>query len=327
MHLSSTLETLPVLVISPYSRCNCRCVMCDIWRGTDVHAFSSKELEQQIASVRKLKIQWVVFSGGEPLMHPDIFRLCQIAREMGARVTILSTGLLLGRNAAEIVDHVDDVIVSMDGPEKIHDRIRRVPGGYQALVAGVARLLEHRPNYQVSGRCTVQRLNCGALVETVADARRAGLRSMSFLAADVHSTAFNRTERLTVLRQSEIAVGMEQLPILDAQIEALIAEGYAGGFVVESPSKLRRIAHHFRCHWNLGKYVAPQCNAPWTSAVIESDGAVRPCFFHPAIGTLRAGEDLINVLNSQRAVEFRSNLDVASNPICRRCVCSLNWTA
>lgn len=327
MHLSPILETLPVLVISPYSRCNCRCVMCDIWRGTDIHAFSSKELERQLASVREMKVQWVVFSGGDPLMHPDIFRLCRMARKIGARVTMLSTGLLLARNAAAIVEDVDDVIVSIDGPEKIHDRIRRVAGAYQTLLAGVAQLLERRPNYQVSGRCTVQRLNCEALLETVTNARQACLRSISFLAADVHSTAFNRAGSLTILRQSEIAVGMEQLPILEAQIEAIITEGDAGGFVLESPSKLRTIAHHFRCHWNLGKYVAPQCNAPWTSAVIESDGAVRPCFFHSAIGTLKTGENLMNVLSSQRAVEFRSNLDVASNPICRRCVCSLNWRA
>ena len=56
------------------------------------------------------------------------------------------------------------------------------------------------------------------------------------------------------------------------------------------------------------------CNAPWTSAVIEADGAVRPCFFHRSIGTLKSGEDLKTILNGPAAREFRSTLDVQSNP-------------
>ncbi len=56
------------------------------------------------------------------------------------------------------------------------------------------------------------------------------------------------------------------------------------GFVVERPAKLRRIAHHFRAHVGQAQHVAPRCNAPWVSAVIEASGEVRPCFFHPGAG-------------------------------------------
>jgi Fe-coproporphyrin III synthase len=68
--------------------------------------------------------------------------------------------------------------------------------------------------------------------------------------------------------------------------------------------------------------VSPRYNAPWASAVVESDGTVRPCFFHKPLGNI--GDDsLREVLNSPRAVRFRSTLNIARNPICRRCVCSL----
>jgi radical SAM protein with 4Fe4S-binding SPASM domain len=70
--------------------------------------------------------------------------------------------------------------------------------------------------------------------------------------------------------------------------------------------------------------VAPRCNAPWVSAAVEADGTVRPCFFHPPIGKVDQRTTLGDVLNSEEAVRFRGSLDVASNPICRRCVCSLN---
>src|SRR5580698_10584018 len=276
MPLTPVIGTLPVLILNPYSRCNCRCVMCDIWKGTSVQEISREELERQLASVADLKVQWVVFSGGEPLMHPDIFALCDLARKLGARVTILSTGLLLARYAMEIIEHADDVIVSLDGPERVHDLIRRVPGAFQALASGVERLLKLKPEYQISGRCTVQQSNCESLLDTVRTAREIGLKSISFLAVDVHSTAFNRPVGLNLLRQSGLAVSVEQIPLLESQLEVIISQGHCGGFVAESPAKLRRIAHHFRCYWNFAKFVAPRCNAPWTSAVVEADGTVRP---------------------------------------------------
>jgi MoaA/NifB/PqqE/SkfB family radical SAM enzyme len=108
-------------------------------------------------------------------------------------------------------------------------------------------------------------------------------------------------------------------------VQALIDGAECGGFVVESPEKLRRIVDHFRAHLQLQLPVAPRCNAPWVSAVLESDGVVRPCFFHRPIGTVGQGASLLEVLNGPEAIRFRQGLDVATNAVCRRCVCSLNW--
>jgi MoaA/NifB/PqqE/SkfB family radical SAM enzyme len=91
---------------------------------------------------------------------------------------------------------------------------------------------------------------------------------------------------------------------------------------VESPAKLRRIATHFRAHAGLEPHVAPRCNAPWVSAVLEANGDVRPCFFHPPIGNASAAS-LLTILNGPAALAFRESLNVAENPVCRRCVCSL----
>ena len=56
--------------------------------------------------------------------------------------------------------------------------------------------------------------------------------------------------------------------------------------------------------------------------VVEADGTVRPCFFHRALGNIRE-KPLLAILNSEQALNFRERLDIASDPICRRCVCSL----
>jgi MoaA/NifB/PqqE/SkfB family radical SAM enzyme len=64
------------------------------------------------------------------------------------------------------------------------------------------------------------------------------------------------------------------------------------------------------------------CNAPWVSAVLEPDGNLRPCFFHPAYGSASGGLD--EVLNAPSAIAFRQSLSVERDETCRRCVCSLN---
>jgi len=109
------------------------------------------------------------------------------------------------------------------------------------------------------------------------------------------------------------------------EVERLIEEFHAdlkSGFVVETPGKLRRIVQHFRAHIGRAENVAPRCNAPWVSAVIESSGDVRPCFFHPAQGNIHR-QAFTEIINSPEALSFRANLDVATNEICKRCVCSL----
>jgi hypothetical protein len=67
-----------------------------------------------------------------------------------------------------------------------------VPGAFNLLAAGVAALHQRNPDFAVSARSTVQSGNGMLLRATVATARNLGLKSISFLAADVSSEAFNR---------------------------------------------------------------------------------------------------------------------------------------
>jgi len=326
MDLTPVLTRLPILILSPHSRCNCRCVMCDIWKVTDAREIGASELERHAASLDGMGVEWAVFSGGEPLMHSDLFRLCAILRSRRIRVTILSTGLLLEKHAQAIAANVDDVIVSLDGPCEVHDRIRRVPGAFLRLAAGVRSIQALRPDIPISARCTIQRLNHSQLRAAIEAARGLGLNGISFLAADLTSTAFNRQEGWTPERQLSVALAPEDLPALESEIESMVRENECGGFVAESPVKLRRIVHHFRAHLGLADPVAPVCNAPWVSVVVEADGVIRPCFFHRPIGKIDAVTSLMDVVNGTEAVRFRASLDVAADSTCRGCVCSLNWT-
>jgi len=323
------IQTLPVLVLFPHNRCNCRCVMCDIWRIRQARELTVRDLEPHLASLRALKVRWVVFSGGEPQMHSDLAALSRMFRAEGIRISLLTAGLLLEPHSGSVAETIDDVIVSLDGPREIHDQIRRVPGAYRRLERGVAAVRERRPEVQIRARTTVQKLNHASLRRTVEAAKKLQLNSISFLAADVTSPAFNRSEGWSQDRQNTVALNSEEVKALDDEIERLISElsqEIASGFVVESAEKLRRIVLHFRAHLGQCPPVAPRCNAPWVSSVIEADGTVRPCFFHSSLGNIHE-KPLMEILNGDEAIRFRRQLDIATDPICQRCVCSLHLEA
>lgn len=320
-----TIRALPVLVIFPHNQCNCRCTMCDIWRIRQAEQLMPADIERHLASFRKLGVRWVVLSGGEPQLNEKWSYLAQVFRSAGSRVTLLTAGLLLEEQARLVVDSVDDVIVSLDGPPPTHNSIRRVPDAYERLANGVDALHRLNPNLSVGARCTVQKANCSFLRATVRSAKKLGLTSISFLAADLTSTAFNRPEGWPPDRAYRVALNNEEVEALQAEVNQLTSEYAAdleSGFVVESAQKLHRIVAHFRAHLGHGQDVAPRCNAPWVSAVIEASGDVRPCFFHSVLGNIHC-HSLEEILNSAEALRFRSNLNVAGNEICKRCVCSL----
>ncbi len=316
---------MPILVLNAHSRCNCRCVMCDIWKRDEAAEITAAKLEGHRESFRRLAVEWVVLTGGEPLMHSDLRSLCIFFRDLNVRITLLTTGLLLARRAEDVATLFDDVIVSLDGPRAVHDAIRRVPGGFNLIQKGVSAVRELCPEMRITSRSTVQRLNYQYLRETVREAKALGLDGISFLAADLTSEAFNRPLVWPAERQNEVALSANDVGNLEREVEALISENaddIRDGYIAERPKKLRSIVTHFKANLGLTDARSPICNAPWVSAVIESNGAVRPCFFHRPIGDLQRGT-LEEIVNGDVARSFRQELDIASNPICRNCVCSL----
>ena len=322
------ITRLPILILFPHSRCNCRCVMCDIWRDTTKTELAASDVARWVDEWRALGVQRVVLSGGEALLHSQLWELCDVLRAADIGITILSTGLLLRRHAAELVLRCDDVVVSLDGPQAIHDAIRNVPRAFERLAEGVAAVKAARASVVVTGRCTVQRSNFSTLRGIVAAAHAIGLDRISFLAADVSSDAFNRPGGWDGERAGSVALEREDLPLLAAEIDALereCAADFASGFIAEAPWKLRqRLGQYFAALLGDAEFFPNRCNAPWVSSVIESDGTVRPCFFQPPLGNIHSSGSLRAVLNSADAVAWRQGLDVQRDAICRKCVCTLS---
>ena len=84
-------------------------------------------------------------TGGEPFLYPGIVELLNYAKARGSVVFIVTNGVKLEQHAEEIVRNGWDLlVVSLDGPEKVHDACRRTDGAYRALVQGIHAVQEWR---------------------------------------------------------------------------------------------------------------------------------------------------------------------------------------
>ncbi len=317
---------LPILTLMPHSRCNCRCVMCDIWKANqNGRELTLEDFEPHLESMARLGVKQVVFSGGEALMHSNLWPFCAALHGMNIKITLLSTGLLLRPRAELVTRWIDEVIVSLDGSQEVHNRIRDIPRAYAKLAEGVAALKAIRNDYPVTGRCVLQRLNFRDLPNIIDAAKAIGLDQISFLPADVSSTAFNRTEPLPGERVSMIALSPEEVEAFGQIVESTFRSHraeFVTRYVAEHPSKIRNMVQYFAAINGQADFPPVRCNAPWVSAVVETNGDVQPCFFHEKIGNIFE-DDLADIINAPESIAFRRSLRVDENPVCRKCVCSL----
>jgi MoaA/NifB/PqqE/SkfB family radical SAM enzyme len=321
------LSTLPIVILMPHSACNCRCVMCDIWKGNhNLKQLTADDIQALMFTLKKLGTQQILMSGGEALLNPNFFRLCEILKQEKIKISLLSTGLTLKKNAANLVRWVDDIILSLDGDEATHDCIRNIPGAFGKMREGIRAIRALKPDFKITCRTVIHRLNYTVWPQIINSARMLGFDQVSFLPADVSSHAFNRQQAWDEPRQHEILLSEEDIDALQMMINNLLiaykAE-FENRFIAESAEKIRNIYYYYAAYHNRNEFPFKKCNAPWVSTVVEADGTVRPCFFHEAYGNIKA-ESLDKIINSETAIDFRKNLDIAMNETCVKCVCFLN---
>lgn len=324
--LTDTIYDMPVLVLMPHSRCNCRCVMCDIWKANnDKKEISEELLSKHIKAFKKLGVKRVALSGGEALMHSNLWKLCWLLKDIGIKISLLSTGITLRAHAADVVKFTDDVIVSLDGSPEIHNQIRNLPSAFSKLAEGVQAIKELEPYFPVTGRCVIQRLNYLHFTDIIATAKSLDLDRISFLAADVSTSAFNRPQPWEEEKIVQVELNEKEV----REFERIVKESfhqftdlYHSKYIAESPEKMMDIVNYYKGLLGMHDFPKKVCNAPWVSAVIESDGEVKPCFFHPSYGNINQG-NFADIINSPSAISFRKKLNMEKDPVCERCVCSL----
>ncbi len=301
--------------------------MCDIWKDNkNLKQLSEQDVSELMTALKKFGTQQVVMSGGEALLNTNFFRLCQILKKENIKISLLTTGLSIKNNADQLLEWVDDLIVSLDGDELLHDAIRNIPNAFKKLREGVKHIKSLQPSYRITARTVIHQINFRQWQAIIDAAAEMGIDEVSFLPADVSSHAFNRQQSWSEPKQNEILISEQQLPELQAVVTALLEVNqhqFSNGFMAESPKKIQDIYQYYAAFYGLNEFPFKKCNAPWVSTVIEADGSVRPCFFHEAIGNIRDAS-LDQLLNSPEAISFRKGLNTHTNSTCAKCVCTLN---
>lgn len=121
-------------VIVPVTyRCNLYCDFC--FASAQKNCRLSMPLsyfENRIAELREMGLEQIIFTGGEALLHPDIYELMTIAKKYKLKTKLLTNGTV--PSILKYTQLVDSAHVSIDGTERTHDRIRGKIGAFERTI-------------------------------------------------------------------------------------------------------------------------------------------------------------------------------------------------
>ncbi|MER7847727.1 cytosylglucuronate decarboxylase [Kitasatospora sp. NPDC096077] len=138
--MSPTTHSRPrYLFIRILEACNADCFMCDFALSRDAYRFSSAEFAELLPKARAAGVAYVRFTGGEPLMHPEVVELVRAGAAAGMKMSIITNGSLLPKHVKDLAAAgLAQVIVSLDGASAgTHDVYRRSPGMFEAGLRGL----------------------------------------------------------------------------------------------------------------------------------------------------------------------------------------------
>jgi heme d1 biosynthesis radical SAM protein NirJ len=133
--------TGPVVIWNLIRRCNLACQHCySISADIDFDGeLSTPEIFATMDDLKAFGVPVLILSGGEPLLHPDIFDVSRRAKAMGFYVGLSTNGTLIDDKLSPTIAAIgyDYVGISLDGMRATHDRFRRKAGAYDASLAAV----------------------------------------------------------------------------------------------------------------------------------------------------------------------------------------------
>ncbi len=134
-------ERRPIVVWNITRACNLKCVHCynDSGASKADDELSTGQAKAVLDDLSQFNVPSILFSGGEPLMRPDLFELIGYAVEQGLRAVISTNGTLITADVAKrIKQHgVSYVGISLDGIGDINDKFRGVAGAFNRAVEGI----------------------------------------------------------------------------------------------------------------------------------------------------------------------------------------------
>ncbi|CAN5653705.1 hypothetical protein BH09MYX1_BH09MYX1_55250 [soil metagenome] len=128
------------IALSEY--CNLTCQMCR--RPSEALFMDEALCKKAITEAADLGLDVVSFSGGEPFVHPAIYRLLEHAFAAGVKVQMVSNGTLIKKEKLEFLSQLDCLTISVDGTEEAHDFIRQRKGTWARTMRTLGWLAESK---------------------------------------------------------------------------------------------------------------------------------------------------------------------------------------
>lgn len=129
------------------NRCNLFCEHCVYKSGAlkmkDLALEDVKKISQDL---KKMKVEEVHLTGGEPLLNQEIFKIITFLKGDGYLIRIQTNGMLIDQNIAKKLKNcgVNHVLISIDGLAKEHNKFRDNPTSFEKALEAVQILLENK---------------------------------------------------------------------------------------------------------------------------------------------------------------------------------------
>jgi Fe-coproporphyrin III synthase len=334
----------PMLVqIKLTNRCNMRCRMCGQWGETGYHhehdgkqAIDLELAKRFVDEIAGLGIDLTLW-GGEPLVYPGLEELLAHCRQRRVPVGIITNGLTLDRHAEMLVRHrVKDLIVSLDGPPRIHDAVRGVDGAFDRTIAGMHEVARQRrelgalrPRFRVSN--VVSEDTWPHLEELYDTLQATGLDILHVVSTlrwwtdDATGAAYERCmeDSFGCAAPSWQGFRLDEPPAVDTralnEIFARVKRKRYRFKVVPHPRLTPEQVAVFFANTSIS-FGRETCLSPWVYALLLPDGEMTFCPDFPdyRIGSLKS-ERFETLWNGDLARSFRQRILQGLLPICPRC--------
>lgn len=264
-HPQPTVCTLQVT-----TRCQANCIHCSAARHKrpGEPELSTDDWKRVIRESEQLGIVTIVFTGGEPLLRPDIYELIEWVDKDEAVALMFCNGLLLDKDRVEKLSKAGlwAIHVSIDSPDPTaHDEMRRVPGCWQKAIDGLKRCKDAGMLTGISTYATPERLRNGQVVEMIELAKSIGADEI---------TVFDVVPTGRLLHEDRKHLLTDE----DKEELCRIEERYNEGHPL--PSVITQ-AH-------INGPTGNGCYAGWCQFYMTAYGEVTPCDFTPlAFGNAR----------------------------------------
>jgi 12,18-didecarboxysiroheme deacetylase len=151
----------PVVVWNVTKACNLRCIHC--YASADnrpsENELTTEEGFRLLEDLAQFGCPVVLFSGGEPLVRPDIFDLIAYAVRLGLRAVLSTNGTLIDHALAKELKKLglSYVGISLDGIGEVHDRFRGSKGCFEKVVQAIENC--QKEGLKVGLRFTINKFN------------------------------------------------------------------------------------------------------------------------------------------------------------------------